>query len=118
VPDHSAIVRLAPSRKQAAADVLMRAFFADAGYEYVFPDLAERQRSLRRLWPALLGYGLLYGEVYTTPDLSGIACWIPPGNTDLNHREPDGAQTAVVAPSSATWPGTGLAPRPVPSLSH
>jgi GNAT superfamily N-acetyltransferase len=84
--DLSAPVRLAPSRKRQAVEVLVRAFVDDAGYEYVFPDVEERLRSLRRLWPALLGYGLLYGEVYTTPDLAGVAIWLAPGKTELDLR--------------------------------
>lgn len=77
-------VRLASSQKQQAVEVLVRAFVDDAGYEYVSPDVAESLRSQRRLWPALLGHGLLYGEVYTTPDLGGVACWLAPGKTEIN----------------------------------
>lgn len=83
----TAPVRLLPSQKPQAVEVLTRAFRDDAGYEYVFPDPDQRLRSLRRLWHALLAYTLLYGEVYTTADLAGIACWLAPGKTELSLRQ-------------------------------
>ena len=31
----------------------------------------------------MVRYSLLYGEVYTTPAVNGVACWLPPGRTEL-----------------------------------
>ncbi|MDA8219017.1 MAG: GNAT family N-acetyltransferase [Dehalococcoidales bacterium] len=56
---------------------------ASPSFEYVLPDAAERERSLRRLWGALLAYGLRYGEVYTTREVRGVAYWMPPGETGI-----------------------------------
>ena len=50
-------------------------------YSYLFPDFDERSRSLGRLWKGVVRYSLTYGEVYTTPALAGVACWLSPGNT-------------------------------------
>lgn len=75
--DSTDVVRLVSSRKRDAAEVLVEAFRDDADYRYVFPDEEERVRSMRRLWNALLLHTLLFGEVYTTSGLHGVACWLP-----------------------------------------
>jgi len=47
----------------------------------IFPEALKREQSLRRMWVALIKYCLLYGEVYTTPAVKAVACWLSPGNT-------------------------------------
>lgn len=79
-PTHEAI-HLQPSQKAAAVEVLARAFMDDVTYAYVLPDPDERAKAMRRLWVALVDYTQLFGEVYTTPALGGVACWLPPGKT-------------------------------------
>jgi ribosomal protein S18 acetylase RimI-like enzyme len=74
-------IRLASSQREQAVAVLTRAFQEDPMYSYLFPDLDERIRSLGRLWNGVVRYSLVYGEVYTTPVLVGVACWLSPGNT-------------------------------------
>jgi ribosomal protein S18 acetylase RimI-like enzyme len=69
------------SKKERASEVLTNAFLDDPLYATIFPDRAERQQSLRWLWQALINYTLVYGEIYTTPELDGVACWLLPGNT-------------------------------------
>ena len=51
-------------------------------YTHIFADIDERLRSLRWLWRAVAGCCLLYGEVYATPTVNGVACWLPPGSTE------------------------------------
>jgi GNAT superfamily N-acetyltransferase len=62
-----------------ASAVLNRAFHDDPLSVYIFPDESERARCLGRQWHALVAYGQLFGHVYTTPSLAGVACWLPPG---------------------------------------
>jgi ribosomal protein S18 acetylase RimI-like enzyme len=38
---------------------------------------------MRGLWEALIGFALVYGEAWTTPEVSGIACWLPPGSSTI-----------------------------------
>jgi hypothetical protein len=33
------------------------------------------------LFDRLVGYSLLYGVVHTTPELAGVACELPPGDS-------------------------------------
>ncbi len=70
-------------QKGQAVEVLTRAFFADPEYVLLFPDAAERSRSLASLWRGVLAYSLSYGLVQTTPAVQGIACWLVPGKTEV-----------------------------------
>jgi ribosomal protein S18 acetylase RimI-like enzyme len=75
------VVRLVASQKSQAAKTLARAFQEDPMFTYIFPDADQRRKSLAWQWEAVIGYSLDYGEVYTTPDVDGVACWLKPGNT-------------------------------------
>ena len=77
------VIRLASPQRERAAGVLTRAFQPDPLYTYALPDPARRTRMLRMLWRALVKYALLYGDGYTTCDVKGVACWLPPGDTDM-----------------------------------
>jgi len=77
-------ILLASAQKDWACEVLAAAFQEDPMYKQIFPDSDERAKSLRLLWDAVVGYGLVYGEVYTTPSVKGVACWLSPGNTEVN----------------------------------
>lgn len=81
--DTLSVIRLDPTQRSQAAATLTRAFADDPIYAYLFPDQAERLRATRRLWEAVLAAGLRYGEVYTTPILQGVACWMAPGQTEM-----------------------------------
>ena len=93
-------IRLAPSQREQAVGVLTRAFQEDPMYSYLFPNFDERIRSLGRLWNGVVRYSLVYGQVYTTPALAGVACWLSPGNTRMTAwrmaRTGFGLQRAVI----------------------
>lgn len=72
-------IRLMAARREQAVQVLVRAFLDDPAYNFVFPDLEERERSLKRYWNSVLEYSMIFGRVYTTPTLCGVACWLPSG---------------------------------------
>jgi GNAT superfamily N-acetyltransferase len=82
--DPSRVVLLDPTHDRQAADLLARAFFEDPLSVYYLPDPALRAKGLRGFMLAALRYCLAYGEVWTTPSLDGVACWLPPGQTELN----------------------------------
>jgi ribosomal protein S18 acetylase RimI-like enzyme len=77
-------VRLEVSKRRAAAGVLARAFQEDPVFRAVLPDAERRRRTLSWLHDKLVRYCLLYGTAYTLPSLSGVACWLPPGRTELS----------------------------------
>ena len=76
-------ILLERSQQAQAAQMFARAFRADPVYSVLFPDHAEREQSLQRLFGAVTGYSLVYGLVHTTPDLEGVACWLAPGKTEV-----------------------------------
>jgi ribosomal protein S18 acetylase RimI-like enzyme len=81
--DGKPIVRLQMSQQKQAAEMLSRAFFDDPLMAYYLPDRKQRDIVLPMLMLASLRYCLFYGVVYTTLDLDGAACWLPPGGTTL-----------------------------------
>jgi ribosomal protein S18 acetylase RimI-like enzyme len=78
------IIRLQTQQQLAAANLLSRAFLNDPLMVLYLPDPLQRAKYLRYLMLGLLRYCLYYGEVYTTRQLSGIACWLSPGHTSMN----------------------------------
>jgi ribosomal protein S18 acetylase RimI-like enzyme len=94
-------IRLVASQKAQAGKMLARAFLTDPAYTALFPDSAERERALQRLFGAVVGYSLVYGLVHTTPAVEGAACWLSPGNTEVTLwrmlRTGLGLQRAVAA---------------------
>jgi ribosomal protein S18 acetylase RimI-like enzyme len=72
---------LRPSEASQAARVLTRAFADDEAWRTIFPADATRATVLPRLWRAVVGYSLRYGEVWTTPDGAGVACALGPGRS-------------------------------------
>ena len=77
------VVRLVASQRDRAAEVLARAFHDDPIYTCEIPEETQRFPPLRSMFRAVVKYGLLYGEAYTTSAVNGAACWLPPGSTEV-----------------------------------
>jgi ribosomal protein S18 acetylase RimI-like enzyme len=78
------VILLDPTLEQPAAELLARAFFEDPLLLYYLPDCDQRSRILPGFMRVSLRYCLTYGEVWTTPALDGVACWLPPGKTGFD----------------------------------
>jgi ribosomal protein S18 acetylase RimI-like enzyme len=76
-------IPLVPSLRDSAARVLAEAFQDDPVYRFIIPDDARRARDLPWLFRRVAQYSLLYGDAYTTPNVEGVASWLPPGGTKL-----------------------------------
>jgi ribosomal protein S18 acetylase RimI-like enzyme len=74
----SEVVRLTAQQYRQASEVLGRAFYDDPLTQYIIPDDTRRARLLPSFFGTAVHYCLRYGEVYTTPDVQGVACWLPP----------------------------------------
>jgi ribosomal protein S18 acetylase RimI-like enzyme len=73
------ITHLREADLPAAAAALNRAFYNDPLQVYTLPDPAERAERSPALFSAALRYGLLFGEVLTTPgEPLGAAIWLGP----------------------------------------
>ncbi len=115
------IVRLAPRLERQAGEVLSRAFFVDPLILYYVPDEQIRRKALPVFMRVMLRYTLAHGEVWTTPGLDGMACWLPPGRTELSNWGLARAALGVV-PLRVLWAflgqdgGNGASPMPVRQL--
>jgi len=77
-------VRLTRAQIREAGEVLAKASHEDPLAVWLVPEEAKRSRLQRWYFPAIIRYGLLYGEVYGTAGLvAGAAIWLPPGETDV-----------------------------------
>lgn len=77
------VVRLKPEQNDLATEALTDAFMDDPMYQAIFPVPETRAKALSAVWSGLLKYSTKYGEVYTTPEVAGAACWLSPGNTEV-----------------------------------
>ncbi len=79
--DDRSVVR--PRRRDVGnvSEALVQAFLDDPMWATILPDERIRERLMRPMWKALLRYALVYGEVTTTHDAAGAACWLAPDAT-------------------------------------
>ena len=77
----NSVLLLPPSQIKQASTVLGRAFYDDPLFQYLIPDEARRARLLPSFHGITIRYAMRYGKVYTTPEISGVACWLAPGHT-------------------------------------
>jgi len=79
--DSKTIVQLDKSHIRPAAEMLSRAFRDYPLLQYSFPDELERGKVAPYFFQFILYYGIRYGETYaTSPNLEGVALWIPSDN--------------------------------------
>jgi GNAT superfamily N-acetyltransferase len=78
------ICRLEANRYQAARTALARAFFDYNLMQYAAPDARRRAPGVASLYGALLSDSFRWGEVFVTPDVVGVACWLPPEKSDIS----------------------------------
>ena len=79
----SEIIQLEKSQIDKASKILAAAFNQDTLFQYVLPQ-ERKDKLLYGLWKTILRYSQPQHSVYTTPELKGIAVWIPPGEFPLN----------------------------------
>ncbi|MHB9033478.1 MAG: GNAT family N-acetyltransferase [Anaerolineae bacterium] len=82
MPDRT-IIPLDTARVRAAGALLARAFDTDPTYTMVFPDALKRLEVLTWLLTGVVRHSLRAGTVHTTSELEGVACWMPPGRTNM-----------------------------------
>ncbi len=75
------VVPLEAHQLGRAYEVMGRAFRDDQLLKYLIPEDAKRARLAPSFVGKVVRYCLSYGEVYTTPALDGVACWLPPGHS-------------------------------------
>lgn len=78
------IIKLDPNQKKKASNVLASAFFDYPMFTFYFPDRKRRSRYLSWYLGDVLNCALHYGEVYVTPEISGVIFTLPPGHTKIS----------------------------------
>ncbi|HEY1389771.1 MAG TPA: GNAT family N-acetyltransferase [Ktedonobacterales bacterium] len=78
--DPTGLARAGTSDVRRIAALFARAFQDDPLMRYAIPDAQRRRRLLPRLMRLNVRYGCRYGEVYCTPEYTGAAIWLPPGD--------------------------------------
>ena len=77
-PKLNNLFRLDENQIISTSIILGRAFKDNPLSIYRIPDISERFKKLKFLFEFAIRYGVLFGEVYgTSPNLEGIAGWIP-----------------------------------------
>jgi ribosomal protein S18 acetylase RimI-like enzyme len=78
------IIKLDSRQVKKASNVLSASFFDYPMFTFYFPDPKRRTRYLPWYFQNVLNCALRYGEVYTTPDTSGVIFTLPPGHTKIS----------------------------------
>lgn len=91
-------VPLATTDDARATAVLARAFEHYPLMVYLTPDGRRRRRVLPRTLGSIVRYCSRYGSVTTTPDVTAVAAWLPPGqtNTTVSRMARAGILTSAV----------------------
>ena len=76
-------ISLQESQLDQAAELLARVFQHDAMMIYFVANHMRLLDKPLRFYRANIRMGLMYGDVYTTPSMDGLAVWLRPGNTDF-----------------------------------
>jgi GNAT superfamily N-acetyltransferase len=78
--ENLSICHLEQSQIAIASEIAAKAFEDDPVFGYLTPsDRKLRFQSLTWLMSRAIAYCSQYNHVYTTPDLQGVAAWLPPG---------------------------------------
>ena len=78
LPSLDNVVRLERAQFGRARVALGRAFYDYNLMTYAAPNERRRGPAVTSLYGSLLWDSLRWGEVFVTPSVSGVACWLPP----------------------------------------
>jgi GNAT superfamily N-acetyltransferase len=84
-PPTPVVERATAADRKPLADVLARAFADDPVWNWLFPDLHNRDRRAGLVFRAYLYDSLTRGTVLTTPGREGAALWKPPDRWKLSN---------------------------------
>ena len=78
------VTELSSHQLKKAASKLAAAFFNYPMFTFYFPDPQRRARYLPWYLRNVLNCAFRYGDVYTTPEVSGVIFTLPPGHTKIS----------------------------------
>ena len=68
-----------PADHEPAVATLSAAFHHDPVFEWIYADVAQRRTAVPHFFSVLVEQFASRHEVRTTPDVDGVALWLPPG---------------------------------------
>jgi GNAT superfamily N-acetyltransferase len=68
-----------PADHGPAVATLSAAFHRDPVFEWIYPDASHRRTAVPHFFSVLVEQFATRREVRTTPDVDGVALWLPPG---------------------------------------
>jgi ribosomal protein S18 acetylase RimI-like enzyme len=71
---------MTPNQFDLGRMTLARAFRDYPLMVYAAPEDRTREQAVASLYGSILKDCLSWGQVYTTSDIAGVACWLPPGH--------------------------------------
>ena len=77
-------IPLSPIHTNQASTILARAYLNDPAYVELIPNERDRMSMLNTLWSGVVTYCLGFGEVYATPAVEGVACWLSPDHPEAS----------------------------------
>jgi len=81
------IIKLDLHQLRRASEILASSFFDYPRFTSYFPNSKRRARFLPWYFKNILRTALRFGEVYTTPDVSGVISIMPPEKTKISILE-------------------------------
>jgi len=85
-----------PADHAPAVATLSAAFHRDPVFEWIYPDEAHRRTAVPRFFSVLVEQFASRHEVRTTPDVDGVALWLPPGEELLPEATAESIITELV----------------------
>jgi ribosomal protein S18 acetylase RimI-like enzyme len=83
--DLGGLIRLEKGQVEPASEVLARAFNDDPTLIRFVTEPGKRQGLLRSMFRMVLSHAVGHGEIYaTSPEMEGIAIWLPSGLPDIS----------------------------------
>lgn len=81
--EKTAVMALDQSRAAPAVDTLYQCYNNYPLFNHYFPDPEKKKKHLSWHLRQALVYARRFGETWCTPEATGVACWLPPGNTEF-----------------------------------
>lgn len=78
------IIRLEEKQINQATETFVDAFSKDPLLQYIIPQDSNKDKLSRKFSEINLRYAQPLNHTYTTPEIKGIAAWIPPDKYPLN----------------------------------
>jgi ribosomal protein S18 acetylase RimI-like enzyme len=92
----TSVPTIGPTGHEEAIATLSAAFHRDPVFEWIYPDVAHRRTAVPHLFTVLVEQFATRHVSRTTPDVDGVALWLPPGEDLLPETSAESILAEVV----------------------